>query len=77
MKLWKEGYNDANDSSGFYDSEAESVIEHYIHTGYGFCHHHDYGYRDYLANEICWSGTGSEPEPLSLFLCYACTGKGE
>lgn len=24
-----------------------------IHTGYGFCHHHDYGYRDYLADEVC------------------------
>lgn len=37
----------------FYDPEAKSVAEHYIHTGYGFCHHHDYGYRDYLADEVC------------------------
>lgn len=25
------------------------------------CHYHDYGYCDYLANEICRFGTGSEP----------------
>lgn len=29
--------------------------------GYGICHYHDYGYCDYLANEVCRFGTGSEP----------------
>ena len=41
--------------------EAESAAEYNFHTGYGICHYHDYGYCDYLANEVCRFGTRSEP----------------
>lgn len=42
-----------NHKTDFCHFEAESAAKYDFHIGYGLCYHHDYGYCDYLADEIC------------------------